>query len=72
MTSREELLRETADCEQDALGLQSRVTELTEEIYRAMRVTAHWDRSLHGKITGLFYGLLAHLEELKRLLKEEE
>ncbi len=71
MTNREELLREIADCEQDALGLQSRVTEITEQIYRAMRVTAHWDRSLHGKITGLCYGVLAHLEELKRFVKEE-
>jgi hypothetical protein len=34
-------------------------------------VAVHWDRSLHGKITGLCYGVLAHLEELKRLLREE-
>jgi hypothetical protein len=71
MTNREELLREIADCEQEALRLQSRVTELTEQVYRAARVAAHWDRSLHGKITGLCYGLLAYLEELKRLVKEE-
>lgn len=71
MTRRDELLHEIAECEEEALRLQSRITELTEQAYRATGVTAHWDRSLHGKITGLCYGLLAHLEELKRLLRDE-
>jgi len=69
--SRDELLREIAECEAEALRLQARVTEVTEQAYRQTGVAAHWDRSLHGKITGLCYGVLAHLEELKRLLKEE-
>jgi len=71
MSKGDELLREIAECQAEILRLQSRITELTEQAYRATRVAAHWDRSLHGKITGLCYGVLAHLEELKRLLKEE-
>ena len=71
MTTHDDLLRELAESEKEALELQGRITELTERVYRASRVAAHWDRSLSGKITGLCYGLLAHLEELKRLLKEE-
>ena len=71
MISSDELLREIAECEAEALRLQSRITELTEQVHRTTRVAAHWDRSLSGKITGLCYGVLAHLQELKRLLKEE-
>ena len=71
MTSRDELLREIAECEAEVLRLQAIITDLTERIYRATGVAAHWDRSLHGKITGLCFGVLAHLEELKRLVKEE-
>ena len=71
MKSRDELLREIAECEGETLKLQASITELTEKVYRATRVAAHWDRSLSGRITGLCYGVLAHLEELKRLLKEE-
>ena len=71
MGEREELLRDVAECEADTLELQGRITELTERVYRASCVAAHWDRSLSGKITGLCYGILAHLEELKRLLREE-
>lgn len=71
MTKRDELLRDIAESEEEILRLQSRITELTEQAHRAAGVGAHWDRSLHGKITGLCYGVLAHLEELKRLLKEE-
>ena len=71
MTDRNELLRQIATREEEALELQASITDLTECVYREARVAAHWDRALHGKVTGLFYGLLAHLEELKRLLKEE-
>jgi hypothetical protein len=71
MTSRDELLREIAESEEEALRLQAGVTDLTEKVYKVSCVAAHWDRALSGKITGLCYGLLAHLEELKRLLKEE-
>lgn len=28
------------------------------------------DRALRAKVTGLFFGLLAHLEELNRLVRE--
>lgn len=70
-SSRDELLREIAECEAEALRFQARVTELTEQAYRTAGVAVHWDRALHGKVTGLCYGVLAHLEELKRLLKEE-
>ena len=71
MSKGDELLREIAECEAEALRLQSRITELTEQAYGCAGVAVHWDRSLHGKITGLCYGVLAHLEQLKRLLKEE-
>lgn len=71
MTNRDELLRDIAESEEEILRLQSRITELTGEVYGCAGVAVHWDRSLHGKITGLCYGVLAHLEELKRLLKEE-
>ncbi len=71
MSQRDDLLRDIAESEEEILRLQARITELTECVYRESRVAVHWDRSLHGKITGLCYGVLAHLEELKRLLKEE-
>lgn len=65
------LLREIADCLEKTLRLQSRVTELTEQVHAAAGVTTPSDRALRGKVTGLCYGLLAHLEELNRLLREE-
>jgi hypothetical protein len=71
MSQREDLLRDIAESEQQILWLQSRITELTEQVHRCAGVGVHWDRSLHGRITGLCYGVLAHLEELKRLLKED-
>ncbi len=71
MTERDDLLRDIAESEEETLKLQSRITELTQQAHACVGVGVHWDRSLHGKITGLCYGLLAHLEELKRLLKEE-
>ncbi len=71
MTNRDELLRDIAESEEEILRLQSRITELTGQVHGCAGVAVHWDRSLHGKITGLCYGVLAHLEELKRLLKED-
>jgi len=70
VTSRSELLREIADCLDEALRLQSRITDLTEQVYQAAGMTTA-DRALRGKTTGLFFGLLAQLEELNRLVKED-
>ena len=70
MTQRDDLLREVAGCLDEALRLQSRLTELTEQVYQAAGMSTT-DRALRGKVTGLLFGLLAHLEELNRLVKEE-
>ena len=70
MTNRDQLMREIADCLDEGLRLQSRVTDLTEQVHKAAGLTAA-DRALRGKVTGLFFGLLAHLDELNRLVKEE-
>ena len=70
MTNRDQFLREIADCLDEALRLQSRLTDLTEQIHQAAGM-ATADRGLRGKVTGLFFGLLANLEELNRLVKEE-
>ncbi len=70
VTNRDQFLREIADCLDEALRLQSRLTDLTEQVHQAAGLTAA-DRALRGKVTGLFFGLLAHLEELNRLVKEE-
>lgn len=70
MTAKPQLLRDLANCLAEALQLQSQVTDLTEQVYQAAGMTTG-DRALRGKVTGLFFGLLAHLEELKRLVKEE-
>jgi hypothetical protein len=70
VTTRSELLREIADCLDEALRLQSRITDLTEQVYQVAGMTTA-GRSLRGKVTGLFFGLLAHLEELNRLVKED-
>ncbi len=70
-SSAEELLREIAGCLEEALRFQSRVMELTEQVYAAAGMATPSDRALRGKVTGLCYGLLAHLEELNRLLREE-
>jgi hypothetical protein len=55
-----ELIGEIAECLAEALRLQSRVTEMTERAHQSA-----------GKVTGLFFGLLAHLEQLNRLVREE-
>jgi len=70
MTSRDALLREVADCLDEALHLQSKVIDLTERVYQTAGMSPP-DRALRGKVTGLFFGCLAHLEELNRLVKEE-
>lgn len=70
MTDRNQLLHGIADCLDEALRLQSRVTELTEQAYQAAGMSKV-DSTLRGKVTGLLFGLLAHLEELNRLVKEE-
>lgn len=70
MTTRNQYVVEIADCLDEALRLQSRVTELTEQVYQAAGMSTA-DRALRGKVTGLLFGLMAHLEELNRLAKEE-
>jgi hypothetical protein len=62
-------LREIADCLDEAVRLQSRVMELTEQVYEAAGMSSG-DRTLRGKVTGLFFGIQAHLEELNRLVKD--
>jgi len=61
--------REIADCLDEAVRLQSRVMELTEQVYEAAGMSPG-DRTLRGKVTGLFFGIQAHLEELNRLVKD--
>ena len=51
-------LREIADCLDEALRLQSRVMDLTEQVYEAAGMSPG-DRTLRGKVTGLFFGLQA-------------
>jgi len=63
-------LREIADCLDEALRLQSRVMDLTEQVYEAAGMSPG-DRTLRGKVTGLFFGLQAHLEELNRLAQDD-
>ena len=63
-------LREIADCLDEALRLQSRVMDLTEQVYEAAGMRPG-DRTLRGKVTGLLFGLQAHLEELNRLAIDE-
>lgn len=68
--TRNYLITEITDCLDEALRLQSRVTELSDQVYEAVGMTTA-NRALRGKVTGLFFGLLAHLEALSRLVKEE-
>jgi hypothetical protein len=58
---RNELVGELAECLEETLRLQSRMAEATERAYRAAGMSVA-DRALRGKVTGLFFGLLAHLE----------
>jgi hypothetical protein len=43
--------------------------ELTEQVYEAAGMRPG-DRTLRGKVTGLFFGIQAHLDELNRLVKD--
>ena len=62
-------LREIADCLDEILRLQSRVMELTEQVSETAGMNPG-DRTLRGKVTGLFFGVQAYLEELNRLAKD--
>jgi hypothetical protein len=44
--------------------------DLTEQVYEAAGMRPG-DRTLRRKVTGLLFGLQAHLEELNRLAKDE-
>jgi hypothetical protein len=70
VSPRNQYLVDIADCLDEAHRLQSRVIELTEQVYQAAGMSTA-DRALRGKVTGLLFGLMAHLEELNRLAKEE-
>jgi hypothetical protein len=70
VTTRDQYLLEIADCLDEAHRLQSRVMELTEYVCQASGMRTS-DRAHRGRATGLVFGLLAHLEELNRLIKEE-
>lgn len=70
MTGRDEFLREITDYRDETLRLQSRVTELTDQVHQAVGLSTA-ERGLRGKVTGLFFGVLAYLDELNRLVKEE-
>jgi len=63
-------LREIAQCLDETLRLQSRVMDLTEQVYEAAGMRPG-DRMLRGKVTGLLFGLQAHLAELHRLAIDE-
>lgn len=70
MTTRDQYLAEIADCLDEADRLQSRVMDLTEQVYQGAGMSTT-DRALRGKVTGLLFGLVAHLAQLNRLVKEE-
>ena len=70
MTTRDQYLVEIAECLDEADRLQSRVIDLTERVYQAAGMSTI-DRALRGKVTGLLFGLVAHLGELNRLVQEE-
>ena len=70
MTTRDQYLVEIAECLDEADRLQSRVIDLTERVYLAAGMSTI-DRALRGKVTGLLFGLVAHLGELNRLVQEE-
>jgi len=63
-------LREIAECLDETLRLQSRVMDLTEQVYEAAGMRPG-DRMLRGKVTGLLFGLQAHLDELHPLAIDE-
>lgn len=69
MSGNNQCLQEIAECRDEALQLQSRLIDLTERVHQAAGMSGA-DRALRGKVTGLFFGLLAHLEELNRLARD--
>jgi len=44
--------------------------DLTEQVYEAAGMSPG-ARTLRGNVTGLFFGLQAHLEELNRLAQDD-
>ncbi|HEV8306740.1 MAG TPA: hypothetical protein VGW35_03670 [Methylomirabilota bacterium] len=70
MSDRDALFREIGDCLDEALALQSRLLDLTERVHAAAGMSTA-DRALRGRVTGLFFGVLAHVEALTRLAREE-
>ena len=70
MTTRNQYLAEIADCLDEAHRLQSRVIELSEQVSQAAGMSTV-ARALRGKVPGLLFGLVAYLDELNRLVKEE-
>ncbi|HEV2055376.1 MAG TPA: hypothetical protein VGV06_09410 [Methylomirabilota bacterium] len=44
--------------------------DLTEQVYEAAGISPG-DRTRRGKVTGLFFGLQAQLEELNRLAQDD-
>ena len=70
VTTRNQYLAEIADCLDEAHRLQSRVIELTEQVYQTAGMSTV-DRTVRGKVTGLLFGQVAYLDELHRLVKEE-
>ncbi len=44
--------------------------DLTEQVYEAAGMS-HGGRTLRGKVTGLFFGLQAHLEKINRLVQDD-
>jgi hypothetical protein len=70
VAGRNQLLTEIADCLDEAVRLQSRITELTEQAHQAAGMSSS-DRTLRAKVTGLFFGVQSHLEGLSRMVREE-
>lgn len=67
---RRQLDEDLADCLTEAATLQSRLMELTEQVYVVSGVTAPQERADRAKIAGIMYGVFAHLESLRRLIRE--
>ncbi len=66
---RRQLDEALADCLTEASTLQSRLMELTEQVYVVSGVRAQ-ERADRAKIAGIMYGVFAHLESLKQLVQE--
>jgi len=69
---RRQLDEDLAECLTEASTLQSRLMELTERVHAVTGVRASQDRADRAKIAGMMYGVFAHLESLKRLLREDD